>query len=227
MSTCVSNAPAASCCRKSCSTSSTSASTATGSKQYTLVTSVMRESASRLSTRRVSRFDSCTTICAYSRCPSGVLTRPETSVSPTARIAAIGVLSSCVTVETNSDRISARLALARTARALRTKPNASESAASAAIISVRSAPEMAAASVGSAAALTRTAHCAFGRSLGRSSATSSGSKKITGNRRTLVGLSGPAFCVRAMTRPCSSTTASASPDAAPPIRATWLVSSGK
>ena len=124
---------------------------------------------------------------AYSRIISGVA-RPAASVSLMTRRLASGVFSSCVTADTKSARITARSALARAARRLTMSPTASVTVMTAAIANVRRAPRSAAASVGSSSAVATAVHQTRLRSGGGSTATASGSKNATGNRRVSTGV---------------------------------------
>ena len=155
------------------------------------------------------------------------MTRPAATASPTARIVAIGVFSSCVTADTNSERMVSNRRLARAADSVSAKPAASNIRLTVAMTSVRAAPERAASSARSSTTVARAVHISPGRSGGGSSPAMSGSKKSRGNARVLVGASGPAGAGATTGFPDGSEIASRKPESGPWIRVICCVSSGK
>ena len=106
--------------------------------------------------------------------PGSVLTRPRTSVSPTARMVESGVFSSWVTVATKSARTVATAALARAARAVAMRLSASSATPAPTTKRLRRAPRAASTNVGSPAALAAIVHDRCVRSAGGSTASDRG-----------------------------------------------------
>src|SRR5215471_18242428 len=117
--------------------------------------SCTRDTVSRLSTVRVSRDTSVINSDAYSDTFSDERKRPRASVSLTRRILESGVFNSCVTAETKSDFIVARIAAERAARAVSRRAMTAAAAANEINMNVRLAPLAAAKTDSSGAAWDR------------------------------------------------------------------------
>src|SRR5262245_11160638 len=113
--------------------------------------SCTRETVNRLSTVRVNRETSFNSSDAYSATFSGDRNRQRACVSLTRRMLDRGVFNSCVTADTNSDFIVARLAADRAARAVNSKAMTAAAAAIEISMNVRLAP-LAAAKIDSSGA---------------------------------------------------------------------------
>src|SRR5262249_11745833 len=140
----------------------------------------MRDTASRLSTVRVSRDASFSNSDAYSATFSLERKRPRANVSLTNRILESGVFSSWVTADTKSDFIVARIAADRAARAVSSSATTAAVAANEISMNVRRAPRAAAKSDSSGAACVRAVQYRTDRASAGVVARSTGSKNTSG-----------------------------------------------